>query len=494
MARTDDTSLHFTCPRCLSWLKAPSSSANSRHRCPRCQLVIEVPQQSRKPVKDEGYGLQQEAGPLPAAQPAYIPVICHVCHTRMYAEEDQVGQRLVCPDCDMPTIVPRPAEKSAKKPRSADEIGQYALVNEVDRTTGETPAAQRSYVVACCSLCQTRLDVTTDQAGQTLVCPDCGRPVVVPCQPKDNAGAGQGRGASDTSSTWIEPPEPPTRPDFVPNRDYRDPEMVAEREAKLAEQERVARLATHRIPPLKLFFVDTFSFPFSQELLGRTLSLIATAILTPPLLGFAFAGGPVEAGGFADAAVWIGKMLFAAIGMGLLLTWIVTASAYGLAILRDTAYGNDAVRNYPNVLTLEGLTDSVYIIFAIIFGALPGVFIVRLWNPSEISELLGISISQLLFAPICLLSMLETNSLLNPLSLSIWRSVWRSWRAWALFYLLSFVIVTIVITLQAASVSLGGPALGIVVSGVVATIAWIAYFRLLGRLAWFCSGQQPPVE
>lgn len=555
MTRTDDNSVTFTCPRCMSWLKAPSSLAKSRRRCPRCQLVVEVPQQSRKRTKGEEYGLQREAGQQATAQPAYIHVSCHVCHTpmygtveqigqelvcpdcgastalppptdsakptgrqvvleeyplldeayptaanrhaeeksqirvfcprcntMMYAEEGQVGQKMVCPDCGTATIVPRPTEKPAKKVR---EIGQYALVNEIDRTTGETPAGQQSYIVACCSLCQTRLDVTADQAGKTLICPDCGRPVVVPF----GSGAGQGRWASDTSTTWAEPPEPPARPEFVPHRDYRDPEMVAEREAELAEREQAARLGTRGVLPPALFFSGTLGFAFSEELVGRTLSLMALAILTPVLLGFGFGGGPVEAGGGAAAAiVAVGQLLLVACSTGFLLAWIVTASTCGLAILHNTAYGNDDIRDIPNALALEGLANPIYLIFAVIYGALPGVFVVGCWRPSPISQLLVISISQLIFAPICLLSMLETGFMLNPLSPRVWRSVLRSWPAWGLFYVLGFALVAITIAVSAASVAVGGHYLGIVVSGVLNTMAWLVYFRLLGRLAWFCAG------
>lgn len=554
MAHSDNTSLHFTCPRCMSSLKSPPNLAKSKHRCPRCQLVIEVPEQSRKPVKADGYGLQHDAGPRPTAQPAYIPVICHVCHTRMYgapeqigqalvcpdcgtatvvqpptgsphpaakhvtleeyplldevhpaagdrhayekslirvmcdrcntmmyAEANQVGQKLICPDCGTSTIVPRPDDKLAKKPH---EIDQYPLVNEVDRTAGEKPAGEQSYIVACCSLCQTRLDVSLDQAGRTLTCPDCGRPVVVPSKVE----TGQGRGARDTSTTWHEPPEPPARPEFVPNRDYRDPKMLAEREAERIEQERAARLGTRGIPPLQLFFAGTFTFPFSPEPLGRSLSLMGFAILTPVMLGFGL-------GDFgANIGLWIGQLFVVLCAAGLLLAWIVTASAFGLAILRGTADGVDVIRHYPNVLALEGLLEPVYLVFAVIYGATPGMFLLSWWQPSGISGILGIGISQLLFTPICLLSMLEANTLLNPFSPPVWRSVIHSWLAWAIFYVLSFALIIAMIAIQTAAVALGGPILGIIVAGVTVTMAWIVYFRLLGRLAWFCSGQQPPGE
>lgn len=558
MPHSDETTVHFTCPRCMSWLKAPARMAKLRRRCPRCQLVVEVPGESRKPINAEGYGLQQGSASQPATPPDYIPVVCHLCHTRMYgtvaqvgqtlvcpdcgtsavippppasrtsaakqvmfeeysvldeaqpisnarhdyekslirvfcprcntmmyAEANQVGQELVCPDCRTPTKVPHRSEQSANQ---AHEIGSYALIGEVAQTSGETLEAEQTHLMACCSLCGTRLDVTSDQAGQTLVCPDCGRPVVVP----SSTEKGQGRGAIGVNKIWS---ELPVIPEYVPHRDYRDPEMVAAREAAERDGHRQADdLGRPSMRPLRLLFIGTFSFPFSQDTLGRTMSLAATAVLGPFLLAFGFAGGAVEAGGWADAAVWIGKMMFAVSGMGILVAWIVTASVCGLAILRGTAYGSDVIEDYPNVLALEGLVEPVYVVFAAIFGALPGAVVLTGRHLSEDSAFLGIGISQFLFTPICLLSMLETGFVLNPFSVRVWQSVWCSRQAWGLFYVLSLALVAGAIVIEAATVAIGGWIMGTIVCGAVVTLTWLIYFRLLGRLAWFCSGEQHSEE
>ena len=80
----------------MARLKAPSVVAGKRHRCPRCQLVFEVPQQTQATVQDNGYALRLE-GDSTASREVYIPVICTVCHTRMYGTLEQVGQELICP-------------------------------------------------------------------------------------------------------------------------------------------------------------------------------------------------------------------------------------------------------------------------------------------------------------------------------------------------------------------------------------------------------------
>ena len=256
----------------MASLKVSPALAGKRRRCPRCQLVLEVPRKSRSTVRGEEYPLSQETGPSPAGQPAYIPVICPVCRTRvyttvelvgqklvcpdcgtptvvpppalpaapvaapvagegyplceeassvprdedvaeevtirlnclrcgtmMYAAEDQIGQEIVCPDCDLPAIVRRPAERPPKKPpRSAGEIGEYAMAEAGDRAAASPEAAKLTYVAALCPVCHTRLHATLDQVGGKLVCPDCGTATVIPPPPpsprRDDTAAEIGAG------------------------------------------------------------------------------------------------------------------------------------------------------------------------------------------------------------------------------------------------------------------------------------------------------------
>ena len=70
-----------------------------------------------------------------------------------------------------------------KPPRSAAEIGEYALAKEVNWAAGEVPAAEQPLVAVVCPVCHTRLHARLDQVGGTLVCPDCGTSAVVPPPP-----------------------------------------------------------------------------------------------------------------------------------------------------------------------------------------------------------------------------------------------------------------------------------------------------------------------
>ena len=184
MAKPDDSSVRFPCPRCFTRLKASLAQAGTKRRCPRCQRVFEVPATSRGLTAHEGYAVNKGMDRSPAADPRYIAVGCPVCSTRMYATEDQVGRELVCPDCDTVVLVPPPAEAEKEKIRrgsSGVEVEEYALCDDVAADalpSGSRPADPR-YIPVTCPVCDTLMKVAEDQIGQQIVCPDCRVPTIV---------------------------------------------------------------------------------------------------------------------------------------------------------------------------------------------------------------------------------------------------------------------------------------------------------------------------
>ena len=69
----------------------------------------------------------------PAAEQSYVAVPCSVCHTRMLATLDQVGGKLICPDCGTATVVPPPPPPRPKIDPMADAGEGYRLVGWDDK-------------------------------------------------------------------------------------------------------------------------------------------------------------------------------------------------------------------------------------------------------------------------------------------------------------------------------------------------------------------------
>jgi hypothetical protein len=231
----------------------------------------------------------------------------------------------------------------------------------------------------------------------------------------------------------------------------------------------------------RLFFAGTFTFPFRPGVLIYVVFLLTMHLLSVLQLGIGVSS-PFYVG-------FVGGAFLAACAWGML------ASCYGLTILRDTSYGADNVE-WPSLLTLDALGDLGYVVTSLFFAVLPGWGVATLGQSPSEETLVVMVVSALLLFPVFLLSTLETNSPIQPYSLPVWQSVVRAQSAWILFYLLSFVLAFVAgplaIELSFVAIEDFGGSSGILAgagAGAVLGVAWMVYFRLLGRLAWYCANR-----
>lgn len=295
-------------------------------------------------------------------------------------------------------------------------------------------------------------------------------------------GAGQG----DSDDIYALREEPDTRPvaplPSSPAHDDDDPSparmSAAERAAEKAERERLAHEAARSAPPTWLFLRRTFTFPFRTSSLVCTASLALWAILS---LGLPLATllGPPES---IARAVWVVVLVISG-QIVLLLLWFLLGSNVGLTILRDTSYGNDDVEHWPGVS--DGVTDAFFLISSVMMSAGAGSVLGKL---GLMSVPLAAGLGLLVLFPIVLLSMLETNSPINPCSVLVWRSLAASWRAWAMFYVVTILGGAVVIGITVLVARHLNLVAGSLIVGPLAALSWMIYFRMLGRLAWFCTG------
>ena len=77
----------------------------------------------------------------------------------------------------------------------------------------------------------------------------------------------------------------------------------------------------------------------------------------------------------------------------------------------------------------------------------------------------------------------------SPLGVTSWpvcQTLWQAWRGWATFYLVAAALLaTAGIILVEAFPS--EAFWGTIIAVTAETAAWFIYFRLLGRLAWYCT-------
>jgi hypothetical protein len=475
MTAADGAPLSLTCPQCLKRLQAPAALAGKQSHCPFCHRMIDVPLQSQPRKKGDEYPLQSQSGPSAAEKEACILVICGVCHARMHPPESELGRQVICPDCGTPAVVCRPPEEPAKKPRpTSEEIGEYALATDAGRAPGAVPAAEQDYVPVVCSLCHTRMLATADQVGSRLICPDCGTPAVVPPMPPPRkkidvmADADEEYAIIGAADILPQAPLPVPRPS--------EPSPSAK-----PIEERVRR---RPVLPDRPFLDGTFTFPFSKCMWGHTLMLCGWAIL--PCIAV-WKSVHINGEDSTTAMFTIATLLASATIIGMF--WYVVASANVLTVLRETSEGCDMIENWPGAVFLDWAGESLLLFFGLCMSVVPGVvltsLLVSLGFPAGVSSLL-MPLSLFLTFPIVFLSILETNSMFGLVSWPVLRTLAAAKAGWAGFYTASAMLWGAAILVNAVFYWLSG-FVGSLVGGVVQTLSWIIYFRLIGRLAWYCA-------
>ena len=318
-----------------------------------------------------------------------------------------------------------------------------------------------------CPRCAARVDTGRIQIGGRLTCHFCDHEFPVSRGPRAEAdnGAGQGRAKEKTRR---------------------------KRETESTGDGHWTNQAIGRPPPRGLFFAGVFGFPFRLENLLQTIVVAAVSILLILAVRTALwcvAADALEDDAHSRVLLWNGLLLSVVAGLFVALICAYLASAFGLTVLHDTSHGADSVGSWPRVLLLEDGGAIAYVGFAMLLAALPGVLSAAVWQRLGIPKTWAIIGPMPLFLPPLLFSMLEGKSPLNPFSSRVWMSILHGWRVWVTFYILSGVVVGSILAVLVFISRYGGWTVGIVASGAVAAVVWMVYFRLLGRLAWYCSGR-----
>jgi hypothetical protein len=266
-------------------------------------------------------------------------------------------------------------------------------------------------------------------------------------------------------------------------------DVVGEQARKvLAKAETEAQEAERAKPqlPQRPFVTGVISFLLDGAAASRwlMLTLLLQAIAASLVWIVELGSGP----GIAQ----IGAMLLMMAAALLALLFVATVAASGLAILQDTANGCDKVENWPGIQITDWMMDVFYVVNASLAAALPGLLLGGTWTclgGKVWSAVYGGALSTIALFPVFLISMVTEGSPFSIASLAVWGTLRTAPRLWGKFYLLS------------AALGLGLLLLGGVIAdsgfflrglcSALAVAVTMIHFRLLGRLAWCLSEQQP---
>jgi DNA-directed RNA polymerase subunit RPC12/RpoP len=383
----------------------------------------------------------------------------------MYGALEQVGQTLTCPDCGRKSVVPPPAVK-AKATAVPATVDVYRLASEVEPTAGVVRASEQSYVAVICQRCQTRLTATLDQVGDTLLCPDCGMANVIPAPSArpdhSSASAGTVYGVAKA------------RPDETPP-------LAVEEAPRPIRDWRLQPQSERPVLPRWPFITGTFTFPFFSGTLLHVLVLTAWSLAADGLLMTT-----IRLGAGGDPSRWLAPALLGTLTLFVTVMWFAFASACALIVVRDTASGCNKIPEWPGLSFFDWFLDPLYLFYSLCVSLMPGAGLA--WCLAQLDWTVpGLPLLSLfLLFPVVLLSTLEKNSPLAVFSWPVFRSLRTAWQGWAGFF-----VATVALSVAAGNVLLAVRPAGelwlVMVASPLFVIVWFVYFRLLGRLAWYCA-------
>ena len=164
------------------------------------------------------------------------------------------------------------------------------------------------------------------------------------------------------------------------------------------------------------------------------------------------------------------------------------AAIHGLTILLETTAGNDRMENWPNVgLFLDWIGDLWFMINSAAVSVALGLGLNWL-----LPGLLGtretmVAITVFFVFPILLLCTLESDSPFLPVSSVVFASLGRHGIAWLAFYAAGRHLLAAAGALVLLSGPAAWPRLAILLAALLFSAVVMIYFRLLGRLAFYCS-------
>lgn len=399
--------------------------------------------------------LFDEVGRLPGPLESSSRDVCPHCGTELRVSFQRGGAEHRCPACRRALVVSAQGEQEAG--------------------TGVDLRPDTTYLAVVCGRCATRMYAAENQVGREITCPDCQTRSVVPT-PKARKTHDPMADADEEYAVG----QPIERPEIRVGIDYREEGHGAD--GLPSDRVRWHTPETQDPPPRWTFFSGVFTFPFYRSSLVCLIALSFVAIVVLPVFLVSIALSYTS-----SHITMIGSMVLFSVSGTFLVLGIAVASAYLLAIIRETANGHDHVVDWPEALFLEWISDSYFVFSSLAISILPGLAMRHVLDAVGRPTDVCIPLSMLILFPVLLVSMLETNSPLNPISLPVLGTLLTAWWAWGLFFIESTMVMAAALWVAGALAAMAG-LLGTIAGAAAVVPAVMIYCRLLGRVVWCGSG------
>lgn len=327
-----------------------------------------------------------------------IEVVCPTCRATLHPRRELIGKRVRCPDCGVAVRVAEQSPAAARAAQRSEAGNEYRLSDD------DQPVERPRLVKVKCGLCGALLYPRAELIGKHVRCPDCYRPVLV-----------------------VEPPPEPVAKYDKPAGEYTlDAEPPPNPLAGIVSIEAPVepRLEPEPLPPPAptLWYISgIFNFPWQQETISHwmTLTLFSAFANGVTAYGLSVVAEMVGAGGSPFASFGVAMKMAFTIALGAI-AWLLMlcyASGCAIAIIRETASGNEEVTDWHDAEFPEAMGSALAVVFPLAgAGAVGfGVYLALLpllageGGSSSLAYLVGVLTAVVLY-PVMLLSVLESGA------------------------------------------------------------------------------------
>ena len=246
--------------------------------------------------------------------------------------------------------------------------------------------------------------------------------------------------------------------------------------------------------PERPFLTGTWSFPFEPGVRGRTLLLAVLAFLVGVC-----ARESLRLMASGDGRLSFLGAMFAVLTVFAFVAWFAVAAACALAVVGDTANGCDRIVRWPTAVFLDWIGETFVVATAVGISVAPLVGLAWMSRQDGSTSDGGVPMGFFFLFPVVFLSLLENGALFDVVSLPTLRTFLVAPGGWGKFYLSTALLLLAAATVLVLAIPTGGDEqlwgiAAIAAVSVMSSLVWLIYFRLLGRLAWFCADRTTAAE
>lgn len=462
------------CPHCAMRLRVREEDLGANRTCPNCKQVFSIPKpkasqttsttSSKSGPRVDDLLSESSTSSDDWTPPTHIGITCHVCKTRYYGTESQIGQALPCPDCHTQNVVPKPVKPKEAKARP-DDMHMRGIGFDQGM-----PSSDPDQFRVTCHVCESILYCLPKHVGKRIRCSDCGTIFHVPQPPPKK---------SAPSVDLDEGPGFAVRPQAeIPVVKSNADQML-----KRASAEYLEREAAKPTPPKRPFVDSVWTMPFQIEVFPILLSI---ALLGTVIIYLADFSLRTEGRGQV-----IGLVVMALVSVATLTQVLLTSNAV-MTIATSSSLGLKAI-DYPKFDLFAIVYNFILVFTSMALSYGPGVSLGLMVGLPWVG-LIAFPVAFCLF-PFILLSMLDASSAAVPYTQFVAGTLTSNRRDWLRFYLMAFPAYLVALVPHGVAIAIQlrhrGPlnetSIQIHVfalAALVSTYGVMVYFRLLGRLAW----------